>query len=65
MGGGNGSIAHWLHDQVYHLNIITIFVIITVSTTISRMTMTKELKALSEEIYRNIEEVKDEIRELR
>lgn len=55
------GFAHWLHEQLFHVNIIMIFLIVTISTTISRTTMTKELKLLSEEIYKNIEEIKDEI----
>lgn len=56
-------MSQWIHDQLYHFNILAVICIVIISTTISRASTNKELKSLSQEIYRNVEEVKDEIRE--
>jgi|1185.fasta_scaffold1296197_2 hypothetical protein len=52
----------WLIHQFETFNLITIVVMITFVTTMSRANMIKQLKAQSEEIYKEFEEVKDEIR---
>jgi len=52
----------WIIDQFKNFNLLTIIVMITFVTTMSRANMIKQLKAQSEEIYKEFEEVKDEIR---
>lgn len=52
---------HWILHQVNDLNVLTLLVMITFVTSMSRANLTKQLKAQSEEIYKEIEEVKEEI----
>jgi hypothetical protein len=51
----------WLLIQFEHFNILTIIVMITFVTMLSKANTTKLLKEQSQEIYNDIEEVKDEI----
>ena len=53
----------WLYSQFTHFNILTIIVMITFVTAMSKSNMNKQLKKQSEEIYKDFEEIKDEIRE--
>jgi hypothetical protein len=53
----------WLLDQFYHFNFLTILVMITFVTAMSKANLTKQLKAQNEEVYKEFEELKDEIRE--
>lgn len=53
---------HWLIRQIEDFNVITIIVMITFVTSMSKYNTTKQLKSLSEEFYKEFEEVKDEIR---
>jgi hypothetical protein len=52
----------WLLSQFEHFNVLTIIVMITFVTTMSRANTTKLLKEQSQEIYAEFEELKDEIR---
>jgi uncharacterized protein YpmS len=52
----------WIWSQFVHFNLITIIVMITFVTAMSKSNMNKQLKKQSEEIYNEFEEVKDEIR---
>lgn len=52
----------WLFDQLYRFNFLTIFVMITFVTAMSKANLTKQLKAQNEEVYKEFEELKDEIR---
>ena len=52
----------WLFSQFDHFNFLTIIIMITFVTTMSKANTTKQLKAQSEEFYKEMEEVKDEIR---
>ena len=54
---------HWLVSQFENFNVFTILVMITFVTAMSKANMTKQLKAQSEEFYKEFEEIKDEIRE--
>lgn len=54
---------HWLHDQLYHFNIFMVIVVISITTILARMNLTKEVKMLTDDFYKNGEEIKDEIRE--
>lgn len=56
----------WLHDQFYHFNVLNILCVISLvlmMTAINKKNTTVELKSVSEEIYKNAEEIKDEIRD--
>jgi hypothetical protein len=52
----------WIFSQFDHFNFLTIIIMITFVTTMSKANTTKQLKAQSEEFYKEMEEVKDEIR---
>jgi peptidoglycan hydrolase CwlO-like protein len=52
----------WITHQFETFNLLTIIVMITFVTTMSKANTIKLLKAQSEEIYKEFEEVKDEIR---
>jgi energy-converting hydrogenase Eha subunit H len=52
----------WIIHQIENFNFITIIVMITFVTNMSKTNTTKQLKAQSTEIYKEFEEVKDEIR---
>lgn len=53
----------WLLDQFKHFNVLTIVVMISFVTAMSKANLNKQLKLQSEEIYKDFEEMKDEIRE--
>jgi cell division protein FtsL len=54
---------HWILDQFYHLNFLMILIMIIFVTAMGRANLTKQLKAQNEEVYKEFEELKDEIRE--
>jgi hypothetical protein len=54
---------HWILDQFYHLNFFMILIMIIFVTAMGRANLTKQLKAQNEEVYKEFEELKDEIRE--
>ena len=63
-----GSAVDWLKDQIYHFNLLNlgaIVVVVCISQWIEKKSTDKEIKTLAEEIYKNAEELKDEIRTLR
>lgn len=51
----------WLISQLENFNLLTIIVMITFVTMMSKANTTKLLKQQSTEIYNDIEELKDEI----
>jgi hypothetical protein len=51
----------WLFGQFYHFNFLTIIVMITFVTSMSKANNMKLLKEQSSEFYNDIEEVKQEI----
>jgi uncharacterized membrane-anchored protein YhcB (DUF1043 family) len=53
----------WLYYQFEHFNVFMIFIMIIFVTAMSRANLTKQLKAQNEEVYKEFEEIKDEIRE--
>jgi len=59
------SFAEWAHSQVIHFNVLQFIAIVFFSTTMGKMNVTKLLKEQSQELYNEIEEIKDEIREKR
>jgi len=55
----------WLFDQVYHFNWIIFISIMVFNVALSKQNTQKLIQNQSKELYLEIEEVKDEIRELR
>ena len=55
----------WLYDQIYHFNVFIFFAIVIFNVAISKNNTQTLLKEQSQELYNEIEEIKDEIRELR
>ena len=55
----------WLFSQVYDFNVIIFVSIMIFNVTLSKNNTQKMLQNQSKELYLEIEEVKDEIRELR
>lgn len=53
----------WILSQFQHFNFLTIIIMITFVTTMSKANTTKLLKDQSEELYKDFEELKDEIRQ--
>jgi hypothetical protein len=53
----------WLLHQFENFNLLTIIVMISFVTAMSKNNMNKQLKKQSEELYNEFEELKDEIRE--
>jgi hypothetical protein len=51
----------WLIKQFEDLNILTLIIMITFVTTMSKANLIKQLKAQSEEFYKEAEEIKSEI----
>lgn len=52
----------WLLHQFEHFNVLMIFVMILFVTAMSRANTQKLLKEQSQELYNELEEIKDEIR---
>jgi hypothetical protein len=59
------KMKEWLFDQVYHFNIVIFISIIIFNVALSKNNTQKLIQNQSKELYLEIEEVKDEIRELR
>ena len=55
----------WLFEQVYSFNVIIFISIMFFNVALSKSNTQKMLREQSKELYLEIEEVKDEIRELR
>ena len=55
----------WLFSQVYDFNVIIFISIMIFNVALSKNNTQKLIKAQSKELYLEIEEVKDEIRELK
>ena len=53
----------WLFDQVYHFNLIIFVSVMVFNVALSRNNVQKMLSNQSKELYLEIEEVKDEIRQ--
>jgi len=56
-------VREWLLSQFAHFNVLTIIMMISFVTAMSKSNLNKQLKKQSEEIYKDFEEIKDEIRE--
>jgi hypothetical protein len=52
----------WITHQIENCNILTIIIMIIFVTSMSKANTVKLLKAQSEEFYKEMEEIKDEIR---
>lgn len=55
----------WLFDQVYHFNVIIFISIMVFNVALSKNNTSKLINEQSKELYLEIEEVKDELRELK
>lgn len=51
----------WIYYQIVHFNVLTIIIMITFVTTMSKANTNKLLKEQSQEFYNEIEELKQEI----
>lgn len=52
----------WIMDQIINFNVISFVAIVFFTITLSKSNTTKLLKEQSQELYNEIEELKDEIR---
>jgi len=52
----------WLYLQFEHFNVLMLVVFFIFSTVLSKANLTKQLKEQSQELYCELEEIKDEIR---
>ncbi len=52
----------WLFFQLEHFNVFMILVMVIFVSALSRANLQKQLKAQNEEVYKEFEEIKDEIR---
>lgn len=52
----------WLFSQFEHFNILMLVVFFIFSTVLSKSNLQKQLKEQSQELYCELEEIKDEIR---
>ena len=55
----------WLFDQVYHFHVIIFISIMVFNVALSKNNTSKLINEQSKELYLEIEEVKDELRELK
>jgi hypothetical protein len=55
----------WLFDQIYHFNVVIFISIMIFNVALSKNNTQKMIQNQSKELYLEIEEVKDEIRELK
>lgn len=55
----------WLFDQIYHFNFIIFISIMVFNVALSKNNTSKLINEQSKELYLEIEEVKDELRELK
>lgn len=53
----------WIIHQFENLNVLTLIIMITFVTAMGKANLNKQLKKQSEEIYKDFEEIKDELRE--
>jgi ABC-type transporter MlaC component len=52
----------WIIGQIENINLLTILIMIMFVTAMSKANTTKLLKEQSQELYNELEEIKDEIR---
>ena len=55
------KMKEWIYYQIVHFNVLTIIIMITFVTTMSKSNTNKLLKEQSQEFYNEIEELKSEI----
>jgi hypothetical protein len=60
-----GTMKEWLFHQFYDFNLIIFISIMIFNVALSKNNTSKLIQEQSKELYLEIEEVKDEIRELR
>jgi hypothetical protein len=56
-------VVAWIEEQLYNLNIFEIIITTALATHFGYRNLTKEVAAISKDIYDNAEEIKDTIRE--
>jgi hypothetical protein len=59
---GISKMLDWIIKQITDFNLVTFIAIVFFTTTLSKANATKLLKEQSQELYNEIEELKDEIR---
>jgi hypothetical protein len=59
---GADKMKEWLLSQFEHFNVLMLIVFFLFSTILSKANLTKQLKEQSQELYCELEEIKDEIR---
>ena len=59
---GASTMLDWIIKQITDFNLVTFIAIVFFTTTLSKANATKLLKEQSQELYNEIEELKDEIR---
>jgi gas vesicle protein len=59
---GSAQKMSWIMHQIENFNLLTIIVMVSFVTILSKSNNQKMLKEQSKEIYNDIEELKDEIR---
>jgi hypothetical protein len=52
----------WITGQFETLNVVSLVIMIVFVSMLSRANLQKQLKAQNEEVYKEFEEIKDEIR---
>jgi large-conductance mechanosensitive channel len=60
--GGLKLFVGWIVDQIINFNVLIFIAIVIFNTAMSKSTMKKLLKEQSQELYNEVEELKDEIR---
>lgn len=59
---GVSKMLDWIIKQITDFNVLMLFVFFIFSTVLSKANMQKQLKEQSQELYNELEEIKDEIR---
>jgi hypothetical protein len=54
---------NWLHDQIYHFNILSIIALVTITTILSKMNLKKEVGYIRDDLYQVADEIKEKLEE--
>lgn len=54
----------WLWEQIYHLNVIGDIMIVTITVTLSKMNTNKEIRTIKQEVKKDVEALRNDIRTL-
>jgi hypothetical protein len=55
-------VENWLYEQIKHFNIFMLIVILCITSVISKLNLTKQMRELQRDLHGEFEEIKDEIR---